>query len=666
MTEEVPVIGMEEQARVGHIRKFETHNLRIRVGQKKSSSDLGGDALMNSVKQIRNANYTDMQEEFDALYEGSRNGKSFDNLFSLITSEENILLAVRNLRANKGSKTPGVDRHTMKDLLGLSKEELVRMVKRKLDHYTPGAVKRVEIPKPNGKMRPLGIPSILDRLIQQCIYQVLAPICEARFHEYSNGFRPLRSTSTAMAQVYQMAQIRNLHHVVSIDIKGFFDNVNHKKLLRQMWNMGIRDKKVLSIVKAMLKAKIVLPDGELIKPECGTPQGGILSPLLANIVLNDLDWWISSQWETMKTRHEYKGKSLKTGTEDNSHKFRALRDSSHLKEMYIVRYADDFLIFCRNHKDAVKTKFAVEQWLMEVLKLETSPEKSRIINLEKEYLEYLGFKLKVVPKGQSWTVQSHISDKNMVKIEEKLREIIRNIQHCGTSEESHQAISYFNYYVFGIHSYYRIATHITIDCNKLDMKVRTSMVNRFRNRMRRPTKDDLQKYAHHYVVQYYGKSKQLRMVDGQPIIPIAYIQTSPPKYKRAILNLYTAEGRMAIHESKGLDISELRKVMCSERYNHTAEYINNRISRFVAQKGRCAITGETLTAETLHCHHRKPRSQGGGDEYENLIVVHEDIHRLIHATSEETIAKYLRKLTLSPSQLKKLNKLRKEANLSKI
>lgn len=621
---------------------------------------------MNSVKQIRNANYTDMQEEFDALYEGSKEGKVFNSLLPTIIREENILLAVRSIRANKGSKTPGIDRHTMKDLLGLDKDKLVEMVRRKLSHYIPGKVKRVEIPKPNGTMRPLGIPTIMDRVIQQCIYQVLSPICEAKFHEYSNGFRPLRSTSTAMAQVYQMAQIRNLHQVVSIDIKGFFDNVNHRKLLRQMWNMGIRDKKVLSIVKAMLRAEIVMPDGSTMKPERGTPQGGILSPLLANIVLNDLDWWVASQWETMKTRHEYKGKVLKTGTTDNSHKFRALKEGSNLKEMYIVRYADDFLIFCRNHRDAVKTKFAVEQWLLERLKLETSPEKSRIVNLENEYLEYLGFKLKVVPKGKSWTVKSHISDKNMVKIEGKLREVIRNIQHCGTSEESFQAISYFNYYMFGVHSYYKIATHVSGDCDKLDKKVRISMFNRFRNRMRRPTKEDRLKFAQHYVLQYYGASKQLRIVDGQPIIPIAYIQTSPPKFKRTILNLYTVEGRLAIHEGQGMDIGELRKVMDSERYNHSAEFINNRISRFVAQKGRCAVTGEVLTAETLHCHHITPKSQGGGDAYENLTIVHGDVHRLIHATKEETIAKYLSKLALDTSQLRKLNRLRKAVGLSKV
>ena len=621
---------------------------------------------MNSVKKVRNNNYTNMQEEFDKLYAESRKGQIFTDLFPTIISEENILLAVRNIRANKGSKTPGVDQHTMKDLLRLDEVKLVAMIRQKLNSYRPGRVKRVEIPKANGKMRPLGIPPIMDRLIQQCILQVLSPICEAKFHEYSNGFRPLRSTHTAMAQVYQMAQIRNLHQVVSVDIKGFFDNVNHTKLIQQMWTMGIRDKKVLSIIKAMLKAEIVMPDGSIVKPDRGTPQGGILSPLLANIVLNELDWWIASQWETMKTKHEYLGKELKSGAIDNSHKYRALKVGSNLKEMYFVRYADDFLVFCRNHKDAVKTKFAVEQWLKERLKLETNAEKSKVVNLETEYLEYLGFKIKVVPKGKSWTVKSHISDKNMVTIEAKLREIIKNIQHCGTSEESFQAISYYNSYVFGLHSYYKVATHVTADCDILDKKVRIMMVNRFRNRIRRPTKQDREKFAQHYVLQYYGSSKQLRMVDGQPLIPVAYIKTSPPRFKKSILNLYTVEGRMAIHESQGMDIGELRKVMENEWVNNSTEFVNNRISKFVAQKGRCAVTGEALTAENMHCHHKTPKSMGGGDEYENLVLVLDDIHRLVHATKDETVTKYKNLLNLTPTQLKKVNTLRKQAGLTVI
>ena len=145
---------------------------------------------------------------------------------------------------------------------------------------------------------------LISIIVQQCILQVLEPICEAKFHERSNGFRPNRSAEHAIAQCCKMIQTQHLYFVVDVDIKGFFDNVNHSKLIKQLWTMGVRDKKLLCIIKAMLKAPIIMPNGDKIYPEKGTPQGGILSPLLANVVLNELDWWIDSQWENMPT-HRY-------------------------------------------------------------------------------------------------------------------------------------------------------------------------------------------------------------------------------------------------------------------------------------------------------------------------------------------------------------------------
>lgn len=190
----------------------------------------------------------------------------------------------------------------------------------------------------------MGIPTIFDRLVQQCILQVLEPICEAKFHERSNGFRSNRSAEHAMAQFYKIIQTQNLYFVVDIDIKGFFDNVNHNKLINQMWTLGIRDKQLICIIKAMLKAPVVLPNGDIQHPKCGTPQGGILSPLLSNIVLNELDWWISSQWENMPTHQKYKCGINKSGTPKKWSIYNALRKTN-LKEMYIVRYTDDFKIF---------------------------------------------------------------------------------------------------------------------------------------------------------------------------------------------------------------------------------------------------------------------------------------------------------------------------------
>ena len=133
-----------------------------------------------------------------------------------------------------------------------------------------------------------GIPCIWDRLVQQCIKQVMEPICEAKFSDNSYGFRPNRSVEHAMQRTYTMLQRMNLHYVIEFDIKGFFDNVNHSKLVRQIWALGIHDKQLIFIIKRILKAPIRMPDGTTLIPDKGTPQGGIISPLLANIVLNEL------------------------------------------------------------------------------------------------------------------------------------------------------------------------------------------------------------------------------------------------------------------------------------------------------------------------------------------------------------------------------------------
>lgn len=228
---------------------------------------------MTKQKKLRHLEYYDLQSCFDNLYAKSKQGELFTNLMELITSEENIRLAYRNIKRNAGSTTSGVDNYTIKDIEKIPAEKLVEIIQSKFRFYKPKPIRHVEIPKENGKIRPLGIPTIVDRIVQQCILQVLEPICEAKFHERNNGFRPNRSAEHALAQCYRMIQIQHLHFVVDIDIQGFFDNVNHSKLIRQMWSMGIRDKKLICVIKQMLKAPIVLPNGTMFYPTKGTPQG---------------------------------------------------------------------------------------------------------------------------------------------------------------------------------------------------------------------------------------------------------------------------------------------------------------------------------------------------------------------------------------------------------
>ena len=253
------------------------------------------------VDDLRHAEYYAMQECFDNLYQQSKNGEVFTNLMPLILARENILLAYRNIKANTGSNTAGTDRLTIKDIGKRTPDEVVKMVQYIVagspHGYRPRAVRRKEIPKPNGSTRPLGIPCIWDRLVQQCIKQVMEPICEARFSDNSYGFRPNRSVENAIQRTYCLLQKSHMNYVIEFDIKGFFDNVNHSKLMRQIWAMGIRDKHLLYVIRQILKAPVRMPNGNTIIPERGTPQGGIISPLLANIVLNELDHWIESQWQ---------------------------------------------------------------------------------------------------------------------------------------------------------------------------------------------------------------------------------------------------------------------------------------------------------------------------------------------------------------------------------
>ena len=612
-------------------------------------------------QKIRNAEYYDMQTILDELYANSEKGAKFQNLVEIMKSPENIRMAHRNMRKNSGSKTAGVDKKTISDLNKWNEEKLIQHVRCKFDWCVPNAVRRVEIPKENGKTRLLGIPTIMDRLIQQCILQVLEPICEAKFFKRSNGFRPNHSAENAIAQAERMIQNVGCHYVIDIDIKSFFDNVNHGKLLKQMWSLGIRDKKLLCIISAMLKAEVA----GIGFPEKGTPQGGIISPLLSNIVLNELDWWIVSQWEEFPTKNNYVHRVYANGTPDKSNTIRSLRGYTNLKECYIVRYADDFKIFCKKRSDAVKLFEATKLWLWERLGLEISPDKSKIVNLKRHHSEFLGFKLTVRVKGKKpngqprYVVEAHLKDKALLKIREKSKNIIGKLRRTYDKGMEYRLIQLYNSYLIGVHNYYGIATHVNLDFQTIAFDVKKSLYNRLKHRLQK--KGEI---SNRYIKERYGRSREVRFLSGHALVPIAYIQHRVPMDKKIRVCKYTPEGRVEIHKNLAdVDMAVLYHLMNNPCGTSSVEYNDNRISMYVAQKGKCAVMGTKMETSQVDCHHKTPLEYGGDDGYKNLIIVSDKIHILIHAANERTIQKYLNDLKPNKKQLEKLNKLRELAQM---
>lgn len=612
----------------------------------------------NDIK-VRNNSYYDMESIFDNLYQMSLENCKFKNLMEIISSTNNIKLAYRNIKKNIGSHTSGNDGLTIKDIANLDEEVVIQSIKDRLINYNPKIVKRVEIPKANGKTRPLVIPSIWDRLVQQCLLQVMEPIAEAKFHPNSNGFRPNKSCETAMAQTMKLIQQQKLYYVVDFDIKGFFDNVNHNKLMRQLWNMGFQDKELLSIIKKMLKAQIKLPNGEKITPEKGTPQGGILSPLLANIVLNELDWWIDSQWASFPTKKEYACEIHENGSLNRGHKFSSMRDYSNLKEMFFVRYADDFKIFCKNLDSAKKCYYATKDWLQKRLKLEISEEKSKIANLKISKSNFLGFTIGTTIKSNKRICVTHIEQKNIQRVTEELIELIKKMSTPHDENELFLLINRYNSIVIGFHNYYQIATCVYLDCESIQKHMHYVFANRLGKEYNR--KGQIPKG---YIEEHYGKSKQIRFIHGKCVVPIGSIKTKNAQHARRIVNKYTPQGREAMKCNQGINIKILHELLNQKYVNRSMEYMDNRITVYTSQKGKCAISNEILEIGNMHCHHKIPKHLGGSDEYKNLIYVTIDIHKLIHCVDKELMNDLLERLKLNKNQMKKINKLRELCNLN--
>lgn len=551
-------------------------------------------------------------------------------------------MAYRNLKTNSGSKTAGTDGLTIDDIKHLCDEDIIMKVRSSLDNYQPKSVRRVFIPKSGSdKMRPLGIPCIWDRLVQQCILQVLEPICEPKFHNHSYGFRANRSAHHALGRVTSLINISKYHYCVDVDIKGFFDNVNHGKLLKQIWTLGIRDKRLICIISKMLKAEI---DGEGV-PEKGTPQGGLLSPLLSLIVLNELDWWVSSQWETFQPKHRNKNGW-----------FQYAKKHTRLKSGFIVRYADDFKIMCSTYEEAQRFYHSTVDFLNKRLKLEISPEKSKVVNLKKNSSDFLGFKIKVIPKGKTkhgYVAKTDMNQKALKKAKTNLKLKVKDIVRHTTTFQ----IARYNLAVMGMQNYYCVATNIYNNLTEVSYALLPTTRVRFKKIAKlipfETTSQDFQ-------MKTTGIRPQTKiiMIADTPLLPINGVKhKNPLNFSQDICN-FTEHGRSRIHEEIALVTKgEIRILLEYKDTTKSVEFNDNRISVFIAQQGNCYITNRRHSPTDMVCIY-KNITETDRDKYQNLVFVEIPISKAILTESVQQAKMWLMNYGLSSQQKRKLNKIR--------
>ena len=297
-----------------------------------------------------------------------------------VASEDNLRCAFERVESNRGA--PGPDRQSV-EVVCKHLGRILPKLRRELlkGNYQPGMIRRVWIPKSGGGERGLGIPNVVDRIVQQAVHQVLSPHFEPGFHESSHGFRPKRSCHTAIAQAKTYLE-GGYEWVVDIDLSKFFDRVHHERLMARL-GRKVEDRPLLTLVRRMLKAKVVMPDGVVVSTEEGTPQGGPLSPLLSNIVLDELD----------------------AELERRGHRF--------------VRYADDCNIYVRSKRAGERVMSTLVRFIEARLRLKVNADKSAVARPEERH--FLGFTLRPDPAKK--TVEVMLSKRSQDRVDEKVREL---------------------------------------------------------------------------------------------------------------------------------------------------------------------------------------------------------------------------------------------------
>jgi RNA-directed DNA polymerase len=369
--------------------------------------------------------------------------RRFDDLFNLVCDPAFLVVAWRRVRGNRGARSAGVDAQTAYSIETVRGEAAFLVELRadlKARQFAPLPVRERMIPKPGGKQRRLGIPTVRDRVVQAALKLVLEPIFEADFEPCSYGFRPNRRAHDAIAEVRHFCS-RSYEWVLEADIEACFDNIDHVALMGRV-RRRIGDRRVLALVKAFLKAGILGEDQALRDTNTGTPQGGILSPLLANIALSELDEHFASAWHAMGTTSAQRQQRRRRG----------------LATFRIVRYADDFVVVVcgtRSQAEALREEVAA---VLAPIGLRLSEAKTRVVHID-EGLDFLGWRIQrqLQRGGVKRFVYTYPSKTSLMRVKAKVRTLTEK-QNTGLPLAAvlHQLNrvlrGWTNYFRFGVSS----------------------------------------------------------------------------------------------------------------------------------------------------------------------------------------------------------------------
>lgn len=602
---------------------------------------------------VRFSNEAGMKSFLDFLYEKSQAGVSFTGLLEAMENEVTVVTAIHNIKSNKGSHTAGVDKIRIDRYLQMPKQELITLIQSSFNHYKPKPARRVYIPKSNGKKRPLGIPTMLDRIIQECIRIVIEPICEARFYPHTYGFRPYRAQKHAIRDIINVinASSRSPDQpvwAVEGDIKGCFDNIDHRILLQKLWRIGIHDKRVLKIISLMLEVGYIESD-IFYQSDAGTPQGGILSPLLSNVYLNDFDWYIGRMY--MEPHRQCKHKCNDT---------RRLKWAGAVPK-YNFRFADDWVILTATRQEAERLKRVLTKYFRHRMKLELSQEKTHITDLRTKGIHFLGFVVKAqkkrkTPNPATWNdrlIGKPFPD--MERLGKKIRGVEEGIRRIGIYNEPADQIAQItrtNAEIMGLAQYYQpsicSAAFKAIDTrvNFCALTVWKKQYPKRFNRMQIPLKDLANLPSRHE--GYTSKTFAIPFEGHWFGLTYAFITHS--KYEVRPYNQkmtpYTEEGRRIYRNYRGktkplpcdrpsINTPEDMYIACfskGSKRKYNFEYYMNREYAFNRDRGKCKCCGKELTPDVpKHCHHIKNTlNLDRINRVVNLAWVCDICHRMIH------------------------------------